>query len=416
MSHQLLERRGTRRAASEQAESEVLIEEVRRRARRRRLLTAGAVVVLAGLGGGIYAWSSQPSSPSVGGSPPASGAGTGAASTGKVTPDQPIALAVSSDGGLYIGDSGRNEVLEWMPSGRFRIVAGTGVAGLTGDGGPANRAEVDAPDSLVITPNGTLYFTQAGRYLGLVSSSGRVLGTVIREITPVGTIRTIAGLHPSCPSGSVRSVPAESALFYGASLSLSPGGALAVDASLCVNSMQDQRFGPNLLLTSSGRFTKDASDPIPAVAAIDCGSGVSGPGFHVFGCMSGGGDTAHGHGPELLVIRSDGLSVAYPDNDNQSGDFAVGDGEVVATYDGNLVRVTSSRLVPLLTNEELQRSLRIRAVADVGAPTVGATGDIYFVALIMSRAGCQNRILERTTGGALRQIWGSSLSRSNTCF
>ena len=56
----------------------------------------------------------------------------GAASTGKLTPDQPIALAVSHHGDLYIGDRGRNEILEWMPSGRFRIIAGTGVAGLTG--------------------------------------------------------------------------------------------------------------------------------------------------------------------------------------------------------------------------------------------------------------------------------------------
>jgi hypothetical protein len=265
-------------------------------------------------------------------------------------------------------------------SGRFRVVAGTGVAGLTGDGGPGDRAEVDNPGSLVITPNGTLYFTQAGRYLGPISSSGGMLNSVVREITPAGTIRTIAGLHPSCPSGPVRSVPGETALFYGASLSLSPGGALAVDANLCVNDIHDQGFGPNLLLTASGRFTKDTSDPVPAVASVDCGSGVPGPGFHVFGCMSGGGDTAYGHGPELLVVRSDGSSIGYPDHEGL--DFAVGDGEVVATYDGNVVRVTSSRLVPLLMNEELVSALRIQPGAD----------------------------------GALFQIWGSSPSRDNTCF
>ena len=73
-----------------------------------------------------------------------------------------------------------------------------------------------------------------------------------------------------------------------------------------------------------------------------------GPGFQVFSCMSGGGQTADGHPRELLVVRNDGSSVAYPDY--QGGDFVVGDGEVVATYNGNLVRVTSSRLVPLLTS------------------------------------------------------------------
>ena len=133
---------------------------------------------------------------------------THAASTNKVMPDQPIALAISRDGDLYVADRGRNEVLEWMPSGTFRVVVGTGTAGLTGDGGPADRAEVDDPSSLVISPNGTLYFAQAGHYLGPVSSSGGMLNTVIRKVTLAGTIRTIAGLHPSCVPGPVRSVEA----------------------------------------------------------------------------------------------------------------------------------------------------------------------------------------------------------------
>ena len=380
MSNQLLEWEATRRAVSEQPESELLIKEVRRRTRRCRLLAAGAVVVLAALGSGIYASSGRSSSPPSTGSSQASGTRTGAVSTGKVTPDQPIALAVSRGGDLYIGDRGRNEILEWMPSGRFRIVAGTGVAGLSGDGGAANRAEVNNPGNLVVASDGTLYFAQVGHtYAPVDLSSGetfKTFSTAIREITLAGTIRTIAGLHPRCSTRSVRSVPAESALFNGASLALSPSGAMSVNANLCVDNAYGSEVGPNYqLLASSGRFIRDTSDPIPAVASIDCGSGVRGPGFHVFACASGGGETAYGHGPELLVVRSDGSSVAYPDNDNQSGDFAVGDREVVATYDGNLVLVTSSRLVPLLTNEELQSALRIQPGAHIGALTVGADGD-----------------------------------------
>src|ERR1700733_3892008 len=98
-----------------------------------------------------------------------------------------------------------------------------------------------------------------------------MLNTVIREVTPSGTIRTVAGLRPSCQPGPVRSVPAESALFYGASFSLERDGDLAVDTSLCVGNMQDEGFGPNLPLTPSGRFVRGASGPVPAVASIDCG-------------------------------------------------------------------------------------------------------------------------------------------------
>jgi hypothetical protein len=308
------------------------------------------------------------------------GGGTNAASSSKVAPDQPVTLAISRGGGLYIGDRGRNEILEWLPSSGLRIVARTGID----------------PGGLVATSDGTLYFTQAGR----------TLNTVIREVTPAGTSRTIAGLHPSCASGSVDSIPAESVLFHGASLSLTPSGALAVDADLCVGKTYEPE---HLLLTSSGRFVEEISS-VPAVAAVNCGSGVPGRDFHVFACFSGGG-----HPKELLVVRKDGSSVAYPGF--RVGEFTVGDGEVVAAYDVNLVRVTSRRLVSLVTTAELARALHIRsiAIADIYAPTVDARGDIYFVASMSSRSGCQNRILERTAGGAIHQIWASSTSRSNTC-
>jgi hypothetical protein len=133
--------------------------------------------------------------------------------------------------------------------------------------------------------------------------------------------------------------------------------------------------------------------------------------------MSGGGDTADGHGPELLVVRSNGSYVSYPDY--EGGDFAAGDGEVVATYDGNLVRVTATRLVPLLTSTSLRSALGT-SLADIGSPTVGTDGDIYFVVSIYPGRGrppgCQSRILERTTGGAVRQIWGSPPSQKDVCF
>ncbi|HUJ55087.1 MAG TPA: hypothetical protein VLW49_03765 [Gaiellaceae bacterium] len=369
-------------------------------ARPGRLLVAGTAVLLTGLVLGT----------------PAGGARTSAASTGTVTPGRPAALALARGGRLYIGDAGRNEILEWVASRGFRLIAGTGAAGLTGDGGPAASAEIDDPDSLVVTSDGTLYFAQTGRYRAPVSSSGGMRNTVIREITPAGTIRTIAGLHPSCASGPVRSIPAESALFYGASLSLSPSGALAVDASLCVGEPTGPGFGPNLLLTSSGRFVKETSNPVPAVASVACGSGVPGRGFHVFACESGGARAGHPHPKELLVVRSDGSSVAHPAF--RLGEFAVGDGEVVSTYDLGLVRVTRSRLVPLLTHRELRRALRTRLIWDLLAPAVDSHGDIYFVASIENpmRSGCQSLILERTARGAIRRIWASPASHNEICY
>lgn len=142
---------------------------------------------------------------------------------------------------------------------------------------------------------------------------------------------------------------------------------------------------------------------VPTVSLAGCGSAVSGQGFRAFGCMSGGGGTGRGHGREILVIRSDGSSVAYPDYGG--GFLAVGDGEVVATHDdSSLVRVTSSRLIPLVTPGELRRALHLRptALAYIYAPKVDAHGGVYFRASVFP--GCQNRLLKRTAGGAIHQI------------
>ena len=166
---------------------------------------------------------------------------------------------------------------------------------------------------------------------------------------------------------------------------------------------------------ASAAVALKSSNSVPAIAS-DCGSSVSGRGFRLFACMSGGARAGHPHPKELLVVRNDGSSVAYPAF--RVGEFAVGDGEVVATYDVNLVRVTSSRLVPLLTSGELARALHVQptAIMDIYDPRVDARGDIYFIASVLrlSRSGCQNPLLERTAGGTVRQI-RSSTSRNNIC-
>jgi hypothetical protein len=158
-----------------------------------------------------------------------------------------------------------------------------------------------------------------------------------------------------------------------------------------------------------------SSSPVPAIAS-DCGRSIAAPGFHVFACMSGGARVGRPHPKELLVVRSDGSSSSYP---RYAGtEFAVRGGEVVATYDLGLVRVTRSRLVPLVTERELARALRLRpaAIMAIYDPRVDARGDVYFVASVLRphRRGCRSPLLERTVRGAIRQI-RSSTSRNSIC-
>ena len=131
---------------------------------------------------------------------------------------------------------------------------------------------------------------------------------------------------------------------------------------------------------------------------------MAGPGFHVFACESGGARVGHPHPKELLVVRSDGSSVGYPAFGGE--ELAAGDGEVVAVHDVDLVRVTSSRLVTLLTSIELARALHGTLVMGISELRLDARGDVFFVASVLTRgrAGCRNPLLERTAAGTLRQV------------
>jgi hypothetical protein len=124
----------------------------------------------------------------------------------------------------------------------------------------------------------------------------------------------------------------------------------------------------------------------------------------------------HPHPEELLVVRRDGSSVAYPEWGGQG--VAAGDGEVIAFHDLNVVRVTSSRLVTLVSPAELKRALHLQPTAFLWPMTdlrVDARGGIYFAPSVMTRAdGCRNPLLERTPSGKIREIQ-ATVTRSSTC-
>ena len=157
-------------------------------------------------------------------------------------------------------------------------------------------------------------------------------------------------------------------------------------------------------------------NPVPSWVLADCGSGVSAAGLRVFTCESGGAAVGHPHPKELLVLRDDGSSAAYPEWGGQG--VAAGDGEVVAFHDLNVVRVTSSGLVPLVTPDELARALHVRPTAIVWPMNhlrVDARGDVYFSPSVPIRSyGCWNPLVERTAGGKIREIQ-ASVTPSTIC-
>lgn len=135
-----------------------------------------------------------------------------------------------------------------------------------------------------------------------------------------------------------------------------------------------------------------------------CGLGV-----RAFACESGGAAAGDAHPKELLVLRKGGSSVAYPEWGGQG--VAAGHGEVVAFHDLNVVRVTSRRLVALVTPDELARALHVRPTAIIWPMNhlgVDARGDVFFSPSVqIRRSGCWNPLVERTADGKLRKIRAS---------
>jgi hypothetical protein len=92
----------------------------------------------------------------------------------------PYSVAVTSDGGFLIADSGNRRVRRVSPAGIITTVAGTGVQGSSGDGGAASAAQLNDPTGVATTPDGGFLIAD-------------FFGNRVRRVSPTGVITTVAG-------------------------------------------------------------------------------------------------------------------------------------------------------------------------------------------------------------------------------
>jgi len=153
---------------------------------RRLALAAGAVVIGAALLGGLEVAYNSLSSTKAGGPPTVVVAGTGErAFSGDGRPAsasplvRPLALAVGPAGAIYIAEG--NRIREVTKDGRISTFAGTGVAGFSGDSGPAAQAQLNTPQGLAVDSAGNVYIADT-------------LNNRVRRVDADGTITTVAGV------------------------------------------------------------------------------------------------------------------------------------------------------------------------------------------------------------------------------
>lgn len=106
-------------------------------------------------------------------------AGDGGPATAAQLAD-PVALALDDAGNLYVADRGNHRIRRIAANGVITTIAGTGVAGFSGDGGPAVDAQLSQPAGIALDAAGNLYIADFDNER-------------VRRLAPDGIITTVAG-------------------------------------------------------------------------------------------------------------------------------------------------------------------------------------------------------------------------------
>ena len=88
----------------------------------------------------------------------------------------PMDVAADSAGNVFIADWGNNRIRKVSPDGIIRTIAGHGIQGYSGDGGPAARASLSGPVALAVDGAGNVYVVDAA------NNAIRVLKPVDRPV------------------------------------------------------------------------------------------------------------------------------------------------------------------------------------------------------------------------------------------
>jgi len=251
--------------------------------------------------------------------------------------DGPSGVALDNAHNLYIASGSGHVVRMVSAAGVVTTYAGTGVSGSSGDGGPANQAQLHSPASIATDPSGNLYVADPA-------------DNRIRRIAADGTISTFAGTGLQGFAGD--GGPATSA-------QLSSPSAVAVDPNGAVV----------IADTGNNRVRRVTSDGIISTIAGNGTAGFSGDG--------GAAYLAELNGPDSVAVGADGTIYAA-DEGNQRVRRITPDGIISSLMSGNLIPLTFVSPVRLAVDANQQ--LFVSDSSSAGIQAMGAACQLNSVA------------------------------------
>jgi trimeric autotransporter adhesin len=165
--------------------------------------------------------------------------------------NQPKGLAVDGSGNLYIADSMNDRIRKVAPNGMITTVAGSGVRWYFGDDGPATNAALYLPYGVAADGLGNLYIADT-------------FNQRVRRVSVNGTITTVAGTGTASFYGD-GGPAANAALYYPEGLAFDPSGNLYIADS---GNYRVRRVAANGIITTvaGNGILGPSTDGQPAVS------------------------------------------------------------------------------------------------------------------------------------------------------